>query len=162
MKQIYKGVDRILSLISGALMALLIVIILYSVFSRYLLNASIAWAEELSRFLFIGVVCTGSVTAYFRNEHLGLDILLKLLPEAAHKYIELIKNMLILFITGFMTWGGWRLMMESFDSVSPALRIKVGYIYLILPAFSALLCLTTAGRLAGQLRSLWGEKEERI
>lgn len=160
MKRIFKTVDQILSVFSAAMMAALIVVVLYSVFSRYLLNASIAWAEELSRFLFIGVVCTGAVTAYFRNEHLGLDILNKLLPDSVHKYADIIKNSLILLITAFMTWGGWRLMMESFDSVSPALRIRIGYIYMILPLFSALLCLTTAVRLAGMCRGWDQEREE--
>ena len=161
MKQIFKGLDRILSLISAALMAALILIVLYSVFSRYILNASIAWAEEMSRFIFVSVVCIGAVTAYFREEHLGLDILIKLLPESVHKYVDVVKYVLILFITAFMTWGGWRLMMESFDSVSPALRIRVGYIYMILPVFSALLCLTTAVRLVEKICGLWKREEGR-
>lgn len=159
MKRSFKGVDKFLNLVSAVLMALLILIVLYSVFSRYILNSSIAWAEELSRFIFVSVVCIGAVTAYFRNEHLGLDIILKLLPEAVHKYVEIIRNTLLLLITGFMTWGGWRVMTEAFDSVSPALRIQVGYIYMILPAFSLLLCLTTAVRLAEGIRGLWRRKE---
>jgi len=161
MKGIYKLTDKVLSFVSGALLAVLILVVLYSVLSRYIFNASIAWAEELSRFLFIGVVCIGSVTAYFRNEHLGLDILLKLLPEAAHKYVELVKNILILFITGFMAWGGYRLMQEAFDSVSSALRIRIGYIYIILPVFSVLLCITTAVRLWEQISNLWKKEEQK-
>ena len=159
MKRILKGVDRVLGTVSSALMAALILVVLYSVFSRYILNASIAWAEELSRFLLIGVVCMGAVTAYFRNEHLGLDILVKMLPEAAHKYVDIIRNLLLLLITAFMAWGGFRMMMESMDSLSPALRVRVGYIYTILPLFSGLLCLTTAVRLAEVSGRLWREKE---
>ena len=159
MKRILKGVDKVLGTVSSVLMAALVLIVLYSVFSRYILNASIAWAEELSRFLFIGVVCMGAVTAYFRNEHLGLDILVKMLPEAAHKYVDVIRNLLLLLITGFMAWGGLRMMLESMDSLSPALRIRVGYIYLILPVFSGLLCLTTAVRLVEACGKLGHNKE---
>lgn len=152
---LYKSLEGI----SAVLMGLLVVIVLYSVFSRYVLNSSIAWAEEMSRFLMITMVCVGTVTAYFNNEHLGLDILVKFLPAQLHRYVDLVRDLLILFITGFMTTGGWRLMLESFDSVSPAMRIRVGYVYIILPVFTAMLCLTTLCRVVRGIHGLARKKE---
>ena len=69
------------------------------------------------------------------------------------------RDLLILFITGFMTTGGWRLMLESFDSVSPAMRIRVGYVYIILPVFTAMLCLTTLCRVVRGVHGLARKKE---
>ncbi|MFW6229097.1 MAG: TRAP transporter small permease, partial [Alkalispirochaeta sp.] len=40
-----------------------------NVFSRYVLNASLGWADELARFLFIYVSLLGAVLAYHYNEH---------------------------------------------------------------------------------------------
>ena len=159
LNRVYKVLAQVLNMISAVFMALLILIVLYSVFSRYILNSSIAWAEEVSRFLFIFVICIGAVTAYFRNEHLGLDLLVKILPRSIHKQIDFIKNSLMLFITGFMTYGGWRLMMASMDSRSPALRIRMGYIYSILPVFAALLFVTTAVRLVCLMAGFFSSKE---
>lgn len=50
-------VFRVLQIISGVLMGMLVAIVLYSVFCRYVLNASLAWAEELSRYRMIDTVC---------------------------------------------------------------------------------------------------------
>jgi TRAP-type transport system small permease protein len=91
---LYKALEGI----SAVLMGLLVVIVLYSVFSRYVLNSSIAWAEEMSRFLMITMVCVGAVTAYFNNEHLGLDILVKFLPARLHRYVDLVRDLPLFYI----------------------------------------------------------------
>ena len=65
---LYKALEGI----SAVLMGLLVVIVLYSVFSRYVLNSSIAWAEEMSRFLMITMVCVGADPASITGKYLHL------------------------------------------------------------------------------------------
>ncbi|MBE6906386.1 MAG: TRAP transporter small permease [Ruminococcaceae bacterium] len=137
---------RMLDTFSAVLMFLLVIIVLYSVFSRYILNSSIAWAEELSRFLMVWMICIGAVTAYYHHEHLGLDLLVKLFPKLSAS-IAIIQNVAALVTTAIMTLGGWQLMRSGLTSVSPSLRVNMGYIYIILPAFSAVLFFMTLCRL---------------
>ena len=136
---------RMLDTFSAVLMLSLVIIVLYSVFSRYILNSSIAWAEELSRFLMVWMICTGTITAYYHHEHLGLDLLVKLIPKLSDS-IAIIQNIAALATTAIMTLGGWQLMRSALTSVSPSLRVNMGYIYVILPTFSAVLFLMTLYR----------------
>ena len=50
------------------------------VFSRYALNHSLFWSEELARFLLIWLSFLGATVAYFYGAHPGVDSLVRRLP----------------------------------------------------------------------------------
>lgn len=60
-----------------ALLALgsLAVIVLLQFVTRYMLNDSLAWTEEVARYLLIAMVYAGSVTALLRRDHIALEML---------------------------------------------------------------------------------------
>lgn len=50
-------------------------IVLLQFLSRYILNDSIAWTEEIARYLLMGVAYAGSVTALRRGGHIFLEVI---------------------------------------------------------------------------------------
>ena len=50
-------------------------IVLLQFISRYVLNDSVAWTEEIARYLLIGVAYAGSVTALRKSEHIFLEVM---------------------------------------------------------------------------------------
>lgn len=44
---------------------------------RYLFGASLVWAEEVIRMIFVAAMFIAITTAFFRNEHIGFDALAK-------------------------------------------------------------------------------------
>ena len=50
-------------------------IVLLQFVSRYVLNDSVAWTEEIARYLLIGVAYAGSVTALRKGEHIFLEVI---------------------------------------------------------------------------------------
>ncbi len=61
------------------------VIVGVSVFTRYCLNSSLGWSDELSRFLHLGDL-PGAAYAYALSEHIGLDFVVDRIsqPDADH------------------------------------------------------------------------------
>ena len=57
-------------------------------FSRYVLNSAIAWAEEIARYLLIGVGFLGSVIAVRKRTHVYVAVLYRLLPKWAGKMLS--------------------------------------------------------------------------
>lgn len=53
--------------------------------SRYVLNDSVAWTEEISRYLLIGVAYAGSVTALRKQGHILLDVIYRRVNAASVK-----------------------------------------------------------------------------
>src|SRR5678815_497893 len=54
--------------------------VFYQFFTRYALNDSAAWTEEIARYLLICVVFMGIAAATRKNTHIQVDIFYRLIP----------------------------------------------------------------------------------
>lgn len=54
--------------------------VFYQFVTRYVLNDSAAWTEEIARYLLIGVVFVGAAIGVTRNNHIQVDFFYRLMP----------------------------------------------------------------------------------
>ena len=120
---------------------MMVVIVFSNVVSRYYLHASLAWSEEVARFMLVWLVFIGSFLAYIHDEHLGLDILVTKFPPNVRRVVAIGTNLLILLALYAVMEGGYLLMRDNFDWLSPAAEIPQGYIYFIVPFTCGLMML---------------------
>lgn len=154
---------RVIGAFIGILLGLMVIIVFSNVIARYFLNSSLAWSEELSRFMLIWLAFLGSILAYIKNEHLGLDLLV-FLPTRVAMVVRIVANVLALVALAVLFWGGWQITALTMESgwTSPALSIPYGLVYLVVP-FSGIMLLLQGGlKLTGLVRAftieLRGEK----
>jgi len=69
-------------------------IVFYQFFTRYALNDSAAWTEEIARFLLIGVVFIGSAIGVARNTHIHVDFVYRFIPAAVGRWLSLAVDVL--------------------------------------------------------------------
>ena len=55
--------------------------VFYQFFTRYVLNNSAAWTEEIARYLLIAVVFTGATIGVARNNHIQVDFFYRYMPS---------------------------------------------------------------------------------
>ena len=72
--------ERALEAVAALLVALEMVLLLATVFARYVLNRPITWADELASILFLWLATLGAVIALRRGEHLRLTFIAMRLP----------------------------------------------------------------------------------
>ena len=60
---------------TAVLLAAIALIVALEVVSRYILNVSLAWSEEIARHLFIWASFLGAGVALKRGAHIGVDSL---------------------------------------------------------------------------------------
>lgn len=131
-----KKVDKYLEWCLVALMAILVIDVLWQVTSRYVLASPSSFTDELAGFLLIWVGLLGSAYLTGKNEHLAIDLLLQKSSEERQKKLMLIINLLIgLFSLSVLVLGGtWLVYTRFYLNVnSAALRIPLGYVYSVLP-----------------------------
>ena len=140
---VYVGLEKVFRYTVMILLALMVVIVFANVVSRYYLHVSLAWSEEIARFMLVWLVFLGSFLAYIQDEHLGLDILVKRFPPLLRKSVAVGANMLVIFALYAVMEGGYLMMMANFDWLSAAAEIPQGYIYAIIPVCCGLMILQT-------------------
>jgi TRAP-type C4-dicarboxylate transport system permease small subunit len=139
--KIFNKISKILEVILVFIFAILVIDVLGQVFSRYVLNTSFAFTEELARFSLIWLSILGAAYLNAKREHLSMDFLYqKFSPKNKKKALLIIELLIILFAVVVMVIGGFNLVYTTLHlgQLSGTLRIPLGYIYAILP-FSGIL-----------------------
>lgn len=118
------------------LMSVLVLDVLWQVFSRYLLSSPSSFTDELAGFLLIWVGMLGAAYVAGRKEHLAIDILIqKSPPDRQRLLVYIIRSLVFLFALSVMVTGGVILMYTRFvlQVKSAALQLPLGYVYSVLP-----------------------------
>ncbi|GGZ87677.1 TRAP transporter small permease [Algibacter mikhailovii] len=133
---IFNKVSRILEIFMIIIFALLVLDVLFQVFSRYLLGESFTWTEEFARFALIWMTILGAAYLNGKQEHLSMDFLYDKFSDVnKQKASILIEVLIFLFALIVMVVGGLNLVYTTLilEQLSGTLRIPLGYVYAILP-----------------------------
>ncbi len=138
---IFNRVNRFLEQVLITIFALLVLDVLFQVFSRYLLGTSFSWTEEFARFSLIWLTILGAAYLNGKREHLSMDFLYQKFSETNKRKASIvIEGLIFLFALIVMVIGGFNLVYTTLhlEQLSGTLRIPLGYVYAIMP-FSGML-----------------------
>jgi TRAP-type C4-dicarboxylate transport system permease small subunit len=68
--------------------------VFYQFFTRYALNDSAAWTEEIARYLLIGTVFMGIASATRRTRHIHVDFMYRLMPAKMGRALSTLIDLL--------------------------------------------------------------------
>jgi TRAP-type C4-dicarboxylate transport system permease small subunit len=122
-----------------ALMAAMAVLVFANVVSRYLLNYSIIWVEELTRYMMVWVGFLGSGLVLRYGAHIAVDVFQELLPVPAAQALRAAIVALLAATFLSMAWLGLRYAAFAWGQETPVLNWSTGLIYLCIPIGSILL-----------------------
>lgn len=131
-----KVVDKTLEWMLVFFMSILVLDVLWQVFSRYVLSSPSSYTDELAGYLLIWVGMLGAAYVAGRNEHLAIDLLLQRSSAERRYKLEMIISVIIIVfaITVMIVGGSWLVSTRLYLSVkSSALGVPLGYVYLVLP-----------------------------
>jgi TRAP-type C4-dicarboxylate transport system permease small subunit len=143
-------IDKILEKFVAALMAILVLDVLWQVISRYILTAPSSFTDELAGFLLIWVGLFGSAYVAGKNEHLAIDLLVQRSGPARRKFLEIFISLCIIIfsVTVLLVGGSWLVYTRfALEVKSAALEIPLGYVYIVLPISGLLIIFFTVDNL---------------
>ncbi|MEM1343780.1 MAG: TRAP transporter small permease [Pseudomonadota bacterium] len=73
-------------------------------FSRYVLNDSIGWTEEIARYLLICTAFTGAVIAVRKDSHIVVEFFYRYLPRPARRVLSGAVDLAKVAFFGYATW----------------------------------------------------------
>lgn len=90
-------------------------------FTRYVLNNSLGWTEEIARFLLIGVTFFGAIMAVRKESHIAVELIYRYLPRRGRFALQIVVDVVALLFYGVTAWlctrmaGRTQQMMVSID-----------------------------------------------
>ncbi|MDW6002676.1 TRAP transporter small permease [Vibrio mangrovi] len=147
LEQINTYIDRGLRLLLTLFMAVMIIAVVWQVFTRFVLNDPANFTDELSRYLLMWIGILGGAYTFSIKRHLALELLLSRYEEQGKLVLTIVTNLFVIFLSSVaFIYGGYLLVSSTLSNgqISPGIAIAgkhllVGYIYLVVPISGALI-----------------------
>lgn len=110
-------------------LAAMVVLVFGNVMLRYLFNSGITQSEELSRWLLVWLTFLGAIIAVREHAHLGVDTLVKALPEFGRKLCFITSYLLMLWANWLLVQGSWKQTVITYGDTAPATGLSVGVFF---------------------------------
>ena len=131
---IKKWMTRLLAGIATVLLSIMTLLVLYQVFTRYILNSPAAFTEELVRYFLIWTGFIGAAYAFITREHMCLVLVRDSLSPSGKRILMTVIDILILLFAIFViTIGGFKLALSAQKIFSALLGIPRSLVYAMAP-----------------------------
>lgn len=143
MKSIAAGVvdalEKIASWLVTVFIILLMVALVWQVFTRFVIKIPAIWTEEIGRYSFINMVFLGAAVGIKRNAHFGVTVATDRMRGAFRNfYMRFVVNGIILVCSLVMLYYGAVFVNRfGFTRVSPTFLTPMAYAFVILPVSAA-------------------------
>ena len=114
---------------SFALFWLLCCTVFYQVFTRYVLNDSAGWTEEIARYLLVGVVFIGASMSVRKNNHIHVDVFYRLMPPWLGRAMATLVDILRCLFLGYGTWLTWLLLNRIGNQQMAVIDLPMGIVF---------------------------------
>lgn len=133
-----------------ALWALSVVVFL-QFFTRYVLNNSLGWTEELARYVLIVVAFAGAISVSRKGTHIFLEFFYRYLSPKSGKVLAIAMEALTMVFWGVMSWQAVKLAMKTRTKMA-SMEIPKNLVFYAVAISLALMALYSAYWLIRKIR----------
>ncbi len=158
MERLLTRMDWLLDKITLVLLILLNLVVGLQIFSRYVLNHSLFWSEELARYMFIWLVFLSGAMVLRQDRHIQVTAFVDMLPAAVRGAVLILGDLLMLGFAITVCVEGIRLSRLVWTVPTAAMEIPWALVYLGIILGTGIMTLALAGSLWARLT---GRREEK-
>lgn len=113
--------------------------VFYQFFTRYVLNDSASWTEEIARYLLIATVFTGAAIGVARNNHIQVDFFYRFMPRALGRFMALLVDLMRIAFFAAATVLTWQMMQKLGSYKMTIVDLPMNIVYaVVLAGFAAM------------------------
>lgn len=119
--------------------------VFYQFFTRYVMNDSASWTEEIARYLLISTVFVGAAIGVAKNNHIQVDFFFRFMPRWLGRAMALLADAMRIAFLGAAVVLTWQMMQKMGSYKMTIVDLPMNLVYGV--------CL--AGFVGMFLRALW-------
>lgn len=138
MQQLKLMVDKVLGILCIILFSILVVDVVWQVFTRLVLHNPSTWSEAAATFIFVWLGFLGAAYMVGERGHMAVEFVVKRLPLGAQRGIAIGAQVVVIaFAVLILIWGGSRATSVAWLQELSGLPITIGPLYLVMPLSGA-------------------------
>lgn len=129
-----RNLEKILKFLGGVTLAAMFFLVIWQVFTRYVLNDSATWTEEMTSYLFAWLTLFGSALVTSEREHMNIPVFIETRTEKTQKNVAILSEIIILiFSVVVLIYGGIAISKLTMGQMTSSLGVPLGIFYMALP-----------------------------
>lgn len=140
---------RVLDTFVIVMAGVLLVLLNYAVFARFVLNSSVSWGEELPAQILAALTFIGAAYLTRTNEHLGFDSVARSLSPLMQRVVMGANMLLMAWLGGLLAWYGGKVALSFGSRLLISVDLPMALFRAAMPLGGALIVLICLVRFAG-------------
>ncbi len=124
----FKKVQDLFSKLIGAALFVMIMVVFLQIVCG-MMNMSLSWSEELSRYLFVAVIALGINLASTRHLFVHIEIIDGYLKGNAMFVMDVVRKLIAMYVSFVFVYSGFELIKIGGYQVSPAMSVPMSILY---------------------------------
>lgn len=143
LKRLLNGLDSLFEYLGLAFLSVMVLIVTWQVFSRYVLNTTPRWSEEITLVLMVWISFIGIAIGVRERLHIALEILARRLPEYVQVWLQRAISILTFLFGLALITQGWQFIEVAHFSTMPATGLPSSVLYAMVPISGIAVCIYT-------------------
>ncbi len=153
MRTLKNVLDKVLAAACVVLFAVLVLDVVWQVFSRQVIGDPSTWSEEAARYIFVWLGFFAAALVFSERGHIAVDFLVRKLPRGIERAVAVLVQVAIIAFAGIgLVWGGWRAAQGTWATNLTALPTQIGKMYLVMPVTGTLIVIYALYHVTAVLR----------
>lgn len=153
MKLVETGLSKVLAVATATLFAIMVLAVVWQVFTREVTQNPAAWTEELAKYVFVWTALVGAALVFVERGHIAVTFVVERLPRPVRQGVAVLIQLVILFFAlVILVVGGAGAARNTWEQQLTALPGSIGPAYLILPITGVIIALVAIIHLVEDLR----------
>ena len=147
--------DKVIEIASIGIFTIMVLLVAFQVFMRYVLSSPSVFSESLTRYLFVWLVLVTATYACGKRDHMCITFVRDRLSFNGQNRMSIITETLtMVFSVCVMVYGGICISSMQMVQLDSILKIPTGVIYSIIPICGACIVFYSLCNIVDDIRSL--------
>jgi TRAP-type transport system small permease protein len=137
-------------------------IVFLQFFTRYVLNDSLAWTEEIARYGLMCVTFIGGAMVTHRNSHIAVILLPNVLPPGAGRLLLALVDLITLGFLGLLAYFSVLIVERMQVQRMTVIDLSMSYVYGVIAFGCFLMLVRQIQRVFGNMRDGWKSAQQAL
>lgn len=146
----FRFIDKILVTIANLSLVIIVGVICWTVWTRYVLRTPVVWSEDITSLTFAWFIFIGMAAVHNRRGHVSIDIVTSALPPRVQAFLDKLGD---LIVAAFCAYTAYLCTQQTIVahgmSRTPVLDIPLSYFFVSLALGFGLMAIRSVGYFLG-------------
>lgn len=139
MAQLRKLLNSVLNVLAGVSFIVMVALVCWQVFTRYILQNPSTWSEELVGYMFAWMALFGASLVTGERGHMNIPVLVDRFSMSGRKVFAILAEVVaLLFSASILVYGGLQIADLAMGQMTSSLGVAIGTFYWVMPVCGVL------------------------